>query len=104
MTMVALGAAAEGTRDGITGNALWPATIIESLASENFQLGEKSQWRKATILADAVMQLCGDGGTTGGTLIDDTYLRSRHALTVPLVFSITLSRAVCPRDQLSYPT
>jgi hypothetical protein len=51
-----------------------------------------------------VLQLCSDGGTTGGTLIDDTYLRSRHALTVPLVFSITLSRAVRPRNQLIYPT
>ena len=62
--MVALGAAAEGARDGITGNALWPATIIESLASENFELGDKWQWRKATILSDAVMQLMGDAQTT----------------------------------------
>jgi len=39
-----LGAGAEGEQHGITGNSLWPATIIESLASENFKLGEKSQW------------------------------------------------------------
>jgi hypothetical protein len=26
----------------VTGNALWPATVVESLASENVQLGEKS--------------------------------------------------------------
>ena len=30
MTMVALGAGAEGRGKGITGNALWPATVIES--------------------------------------------------------------------------
>uniref|UniRef100_A0A6U3HYW6 Uncharacterized protein n=1 Tax=Mantoniella antarctica TaxID=81844 RepID=A0A6U3HYW6_9CHLO len=78
MTMVALGAGAEGEQHGITGNSLWPATIIESLASENFKLGEKSQWRKATILSDAVMQLMGDT-TTGQQLIDDTYLRSKGA-------------------------
>ena len=47
----------EGADAGVTGNSLWPATIIESLASENFELGNKSQWRKATILSDAVMQL-----------------------------------------------
>ena len=62
MTMVALGAAAEGAGRGVTGNSLWPATIIESLASENFELGDKTQWRKATILADAVMQLMDDAG------------------------------------------
>ena len=39
MSMVALGAAAEGAKYGVTGNALWPATIVESLASENFELG-----------------------------------------------------------------
>lgn len=79
MTMVALGAAAEGKKYGITGNALWPATIVESLASENFQLGERDNWRKADILADCVVQLCLDGHTTGQMLIDDEYLRTRGA-------------------------
>ena len=63
MSMVALGAAAEGGEvegANITGNALWPATIIESLAAENFKLGERDTWRKADILADCVVHLCGD--------------------------------------------
>ena len=79
MSMVALGAAAEGERYGITGNALWPATIVESSASENFQLGERDNWRKADILADCVVHLCCDPQTTGQTLIDDEYLRARGA-------------------------
>ena len=74
MSMVALGAAAEGEGCNITGNALWPATIIESLAATNFKLGERETWRKASILADCVVQLCGDEKTTGETLIDDLYL------------------------------
>ena len=74
MSMVALGAAAEGEGSNITGNALWPATIIESLAATNFKLGERDTWRKASILADCVVQLCGDARTTGETLIDDLYL------------------------------
>ena len=74
MSMVALGAAAEGEGCNITGNALWPATIIESLAATNFKLGERDTWRKASILADCVVQLCGDEKTTGETLIDDLYL------------------------------
>jgi NAD(P)-dependent dehydrogenase (short-subunit alcohol dehydrogenase family) len=65
MTMVALGAAAEGEKMGagtnVTGNSLWPATIVESLASENFQLGDRKYWRKASILADCVTQLCAPG-------------------------------------------
>lgn len=80
MTMVALGAAAEGEKHGILANSLWPATIVESLASENFQLGERDNWRKADILADCVVQLCLDDRTTGRQLIDDDYLRTRGAV------------------------
>ena len=76
MSMVALGIAAE--HDGVVkANALWPATVVESLASENFQLGSRKHWRKATILADCVVQLCGDERTNGQTLIDDEYLVNR---------------------------
>lgn len=60
MTMCALGAAAEGQGKGVTGNSLWPATIIESLASINFKLGDPSTWRKADILADCVVGICED--------------------------------------------
>ena len=70
------GAGAEGAEDGITGNSLWPATVIESQASINFELGERSTWRKATILSDAALMLCGDT-INGGQLIDDTYLASK---------------------------
>ena len=38
MTMVALGAAAEGRKHGVTGNSLWPATVVESLAAINFKV------------------------------------------------------------------
>ena len=55
-----------------------PATIVESLASINFKLGDKSQWRKATILADAVVEICESGDDfSGNMLIDDDFLRSR---------------------------
>ena len=78
MTMVALGTAAEGRGKGITGNSLWPATIIESLAATNFELGNPSLWRKATILADSVVSICEEGDDfTGQMLIDDVYLRSK---------------------------
>ena len=41
MTMVALGVAAEYEDMNITGNTLWPATVIESQASINFAMGER---------------------------------------------------------------
>jgi len=78
MTMVAIGVAEEYKGTGITGNCLWPATVIESQASINFDLGEKSTWRKATILADCVLGLCADDDTTGKAMFDDEYLRERH--------------------------
>lgn len=82
MTMVAMGAAAEYVGKGITGHSLWPATVIESQASENFQLGDKSMWRKADILADAVLGLVSAPDTyTGKQLLDDEYLMEEHGLT-----------------------
>ena len=76
MTLVALGVAAEYEGCNITGNSLWPATVIESLASKNFKLGNKSLWRKATIIADATVHICQqDGNFTGNMLIDDVFLR-----------------------------
>jgi len=78
MTMVALGVAQEYKGKGITGNSLWPATIIESLASKNFKLGDESSWRKPTILSDAVLSIISEPDTfTGNMLIDDVYLRSK---------------------------
>merc|ERR1719502_271008 len=78
MTMVALGVSQEYKGKGITGNSLWPATVIESLASINFKLGDRSAWRKATIISDATMGIILEGENCNGIMcIDDTYLRER---------------------------
>ena len=78
MTMVALGVAEEFEGQNITGNSLWPATIIESLASINFKMGTPAMWRKATIIADATVGICREPGSfSGHMLIDDEYLRAR---------------------------
>lgn len=82
MTMVSMGVAAEYEGKGITGHSLWPATVIESTAAENFQLGDKSMWRKADILSDAVLGLISAPDTfTGRQLLDDEYLMAEHGLT-----------------------
>jgi hypothetical protein len=56
---------------------LWRGTA----ASINFQLGDRSLWRKPAILTDAVLAIiaAGDGTSplTGQQLIDDTFLRSQ---------------------------
>eukprot|EP00040_Diaphanoeca_grandis_P026775 m.150459 g.150459 ORF g.150459 m.150459 type:complete len:310 (-) comp30725_c2_seq3:158-1087(-) len=78
MTMVAMGVAEECEGMNITGNSLWPATIIESYASINFELGERSMWRKASILSDCTVAICSeDGDFTGNMIIDDEYLKYR---------------------------
>jgi len=82
MTIVAMGAAAEYVGKGITGHSVWPATVIESSAAENFELGDKSMWRKANILADCVVGIvCGPDSYTGQQLIDDEYLMDQQGLT-----------------------
>merc|ERR1719401_2301367 len=82
MTMVAMGAAAEYEGKGITGHSLWPATVIESQASKNFELGDRAMRRKADILSDAVLGLVSAPDSyTGRQLIDDEYLQAEHGLT-----------------------
>lgn len=81
MTMVAMGAAAEGVGHNVTGFSLWPATVVESQASINFKLMDRKYWRKATVLSDAVVSLCGQPSSyTGKQLYDDDYLLSQGGL------------------------
>jgi len=82
MTLLAHGLGDELKGTGITINALWPATIVESFASINHKLGEKSLWRKATIVADCALALVLEPDDfTGKALIDEDYLRERHGVT-----------------------
>lgn len=60
---VALGVAEEYSKDDITGNSLWPSTVIESYASINHKIGEPKFWRKAEILADCVVGIICEKGT-----------------------------------------
>lgn len=57
MTMLTLGLADEVRGDNIAVHSLWPRTIIESLATINFGLGDRSEWRTAEIMADAAFEL-----------------------------------------------
>ena len=53
MAQLAIGLAAEHCRDNIAANTLWPRTIIESQASINWNMADRSQWRTPEILCDA---------------------------------------------------
>ncbi len=76
MTMLAQGLAEELKQFGVSVNALWPKTIIESQASINFGLGDRSQWRKAEVMADAVFEIVRQSGRyQGQALIDEQVLR-----------------------------
>jgi citronellol/citronellal dehydrogenase len=53
MAQLAIGLAAEHAADNVAANTLWPRTIVESQASINWQMAERSQWRTPEILCDA---------------------------------------------------
>jgi citronellol/citronellal dehydrogenase len=76
MTLIAHGLAGEVADQNVACNALWPATLIESQATINFAIGERSQWRKADILADATLAICGfePRDLTGNAFIDEEVL------------------------------
>jgi citronellol/citronellal dehydrogenase len=79
MTRMAIGIAAEHASDGIACNSLWPVTIIESLASINWGLGDASQWRSPEILCDSMMEIVGTEppSLTGQQILDEPFLRER---------------------------
>jgi citronellol/citronellal dehydrogenase len=76
MTLVAHGLAGEVADRNVACNALWPATLIESQATINFGIGDRSLWRKADILADATLAICSfePRTLTGNALIDEVIL------------------------------
>jgi citronellol/citronellal dehydrogenase len=77
MTLIAHGLADEVREDNVAANALWPATMIESLATINFGLGDKTMWRTPEILVDATLRIFAKEPRTftGQALIDEDFLR-----------------------------
>eukprot|EP00818_Percolomonas_sp_WS_P000053 CAMPEP_0117447714 /NCGR_PEP_ID=MMETSP0759-20121206/7021_1 /TAXON_ID=63605 /ORGANISM="Percolomonas cosmopolitus, Strain WS" /LENGTH=774 /DNA_ID=CAMNT_0005240065 /DNA_START=386 /DNA_END=2711 /DNA_ORIENTATION=- len=59
--------------------ALWPKTLIESFATINFKIGDRSQWRRADILGDAVLCMVCEpikgNQFSGEAFIDEDFLR-----------------------------
>ncbi|MFP6582736.1 MAG: SDR family oxidoreductase [Candidatus Hydrogenedentota bacterium] len=76
MTMMAQGISMEMKDYNIHGSALWPHTMIESLATINWGLGDTSTWRKADILADATFEILQHPELSSGkALLDEHFLR-----------------------------
>ena len=78
MTLIAHGLADEVRDDNVAANALWPATMIESLATINWRLGDRASWRTPEILADATVRIFAKEPRdfTGQALIDEDFLRA----------------------------
>ena len=79
MTLCALGIAQEYRDKGIIANTIWPATLIESYATRNNNLGDKRMWRKPEIICDAIEYMLQEPADTftGNMLIDEDYLKSK---------------------------
>jgi citronellol/citronellal dehydrogenase len=77
MTLLTHGLAEEMRPHNIGVNSLWPVTLIESLATENWGLGDKSIWRKASIMSDSVLEIVRNEPLlrTGKALLDEPLLR-----------------------------
>ena len=83
MARVAIGLAAEHQKDNIAGNALWPRTIIESQASINWKMADRSQWRTPEILCDASLAIFAQEPrtSTGRQWIDEEALTELAGIT-----------------------
>jgi citronellol/citronellal dehydrogenase len=78
MTLLAQAITEETLDANVTAHALWPATAVESYATLNFGLGGPEQWRKADIVADAVVALLSrePSARRGRSWIDEDVLRA----------------------------
>jgi citronellol/citronellal dehydrogenase len=83
MARIAIGLAAEHLKDNVAANALWPRTIIESQASINWSMADRSQWRTPEILCDASLAIVGQQPrtSTGRQWIDEEALTELAAIT-----------------------
>jgi citronellol/citronellal dehydrogenase len=83
MTRLAIGLAAEHQKDNIAGNTLWPRTIIESQASINWKMSDRSQWRTPEILCDASLAIFArePKTCTGREWIDEDVLTELAGIT-----------------------
>jgi citronellol/citronellal dehydrogenase len=83
MARLAIGLAEEHRADNIAANTLWPRTIIESQASINWQMQDRSQWRTPEILCDASCAIFGrePRTSTGRQWIDEDALRELAGVT-----------------------
>ena len=83
MARLAIGLAAEHRDDNIAANALWPRTIIESQASINWKMSDRSQWRTPEILCDASLAIFAQEPrtSTGHQWIDEDVLTQLAGVT-----------------------
>ena len=83
MARLAIGLAAEHRNDNIAGNSLWPRTIIESQASINWGMADRSQWRTPEIVCDASLAILGrePRRCTGRQWIDEEALAELAGIT-----------------------
>jgi citronellol/citronellal dehydrogenase len=83
MARLAIGLAAEHYQDNVAANTLWPRTIIESQASINWKIADRSQWRTPEILCDASLAIFSQEPRTctGHQWIDEEALRELAGVT-----------------------
>jgi citronellol/citronellal dehydrogenase len=83
MARLTIGLAEEHRADNIAANTLWPRTIIESQASINWQMQDRSQWRTPEILCDATMAIFSQepASYSGHQSIDEEVLSGLAGMT-----------------------
>jgi len=83
MARLAIGLAAEHQKDNIAANTLWPRTIIESQASINWNMADRSQWRTPEIVCDASLAIFAQEPrtSTGREWIDEDALSELAGVT-----------------------
>lgn len=99
-TLLAMGLARELEGRGIACNALWPRTLIETLATINLGIGSPEDWRKSSIVVDATMALLEQDPmkVSGKALMDEDVLRGYAGVTDFTPYRVIPDREPTPMD------
>lgn len=77
MTLLTYGLAGEVKEHNVAAHSLWPQVVVESQATLHFGFGDRRDWRKPEILADATLALVSrePSERTGRAWLDEEVLR-----------------------------
>ena len=100
MTFLTHGLGKEYGGTGVACNSLWPRTLVESLATINWGMGEPKDWRKADLIVDSTLNILLQNPKTftGNALFAEDFLQEYAGVEDLDVYNMVPGGTPIPMD------